>query len=247
MQRISTEHVYILGLLEQLVNRKEHESTILIICWSRKDFFTQLFQQPLQRNDGFHAVPSSQQSEETTSDGGLSGRHLFLTPSLQLLASSRSVKLAFCPSVPTLRAYLSAFLTNNVSDPLPQQASPRLLVLDLLALHHGTSEFTLQGLSRSFASAVSAAHRTHLSLTLLECKDINDPSNPARGPSLWNAQVPLLSGSVKIAQEGVRWAGRSISIRSIAARWFTFEDNTQSETDSRMGLMKQEDADEMLI
>ena len=124
----------------------------------------------------------------------------------------------------------------------------QLLVLDMLALHHGTLEFTLQGLSRTLATAVSAAHRSHSDLTVIECQDIHDPTNPNRGTRLWDAQVPLLSGSVKIRLEGSRWAGRAMTIRKIASRWFTFEKIKRAKCEPVKARTEIEDSeDEMLI
>jgi hypothetical protein len=171
---------------------------------------------------------------------------------LDLLASSQSIKLAFCPSIPTLRAYLSVFQPPSIalsptSAPPPP---PCLFIVDLLALHHGTSEFTLQGLSRTLASAISAAFQTKSTLTLVEVKDTNDQTNPNRGPRLWDTHVPLLNASIKIRQEGVKWAGRSVPIRSFARRWFTFDSASEAtpnrNTNEHKETPEDEDA-EMLV
>ena len=250
MQQISTKYEYCLELLETLVNQQHApSSTTLIICWERNDFSNQLLAQTLQANreQSLAEVPSSQPDEEGAEGGNRktdrTPQHAFLTPTLRLLAASKHVNLVFCPTVPMLRAYLASLIGIYNLNP---SVIAQLVILDLLALHHGTSEFTLQGLSRTFASAVSAAHRTHSHLTLVECKDMTDPMNPHRGPRLWNQEVPLLSGSVKIGQEGARWAGRSFTIRKIAGRWFTFED--QMHQGSKMAVrVREDDVDEMLI
>ena len=99
-----------------------------------------------------------------------------------------------------------------------------------MSLHHGTSEFSVQGLSRSLSLAVSAAAaRSATQLRLAECADVHDPSNPAMGFRVWDSQVPLLSGSVRLSGEGGNWAGRSISVRRVVARWFIFEERKRRE------------------
>ena len=75
---------------------------------------------------------------------------------------------------------------------------------------------------------------------------MNDPTNPNRGSRLWDAQVPLLSASVKLGQDGSRWGGRATSIRRIAARWFTFADAKGKER-FRVERMEVADSDEEMI
>lgn len=253
MQHISTKYSYGLELLEDLINTQStSDSTTLIVCWERSDFLNQLLTQILQSNQdpAVQQVPSSLPSE--VEDDGETGRreahqpweHSFLTPTLKLLASSKHIKLRFCPTVPTLRAYLAS----SIAPKEPRTSTrPPLLILDLLALHHGTSEFTLQGLSRTFASAVSAAFRTYSDLTLVECKDANDPTNPHRGPRMWNQEVPLLNASIKLSQEGAKWAGRGVTIRKIAGRWLTFEGCNEQPSRVSIRPLKEEEVDEMLI
>ncbi len=252
MLQISTRHSYGLGLLEDLVNTQStSDSTILVVCWAHKIFFSQLLAQILQDD-------SDSDTQEVAMSGGREeedrevksrrtdepSKHVFLTPTLKLLASSKHIEIIFCPTVPTLRARLASSTATN---DLYGSGTPRLVILDLLALHHGTSEFTLQGLSRTFASAVSAAHWTHSNLTLVECKDVKDPSNPHRGPRLWNQEIPLLSRSIKLGQEGAGWAGRSLTIRKIAGRWFTFEDGKEEISRSSARTVNQREVSEMLI
>ena len=253
MQRISTKYSYSLELLEDLIHTQPASgSTTLIVCWARNDFLDQLLTQilPFKQHPAVQQVPSSQPDKvEDDGEGGRheahqSSKHSFLTPTLKLLASSKHIKIVFCPTVPTLRAHLASSIAPK--EPCTS-IRPPLFILDLLALHHGTSEFTLQGLSRTFASAVSAANRTGTDWTLIECKDVNDPTNPHRGPRLWDQEVPLLSGSIKIGQEGAKWAGRCMTIRKIAGRWFTFEGGNEQLSRASMRPPKEEEVDEMLI
>ena len=123
-----------------------------------------------------------------------------------------------------------------------------MVILNLLAMHHGTSEFTLQGLSQTFAAAISAAHRTGRGLKLVECKDINDPSNPSRGPALWQAEVQLLSAAIKIGEAGQNWGRRTIAVVKIASRWFKLENRTEQHREGEIaGLIRHASEDEMLV
>lgn len=203
MQQIITKYEYCLEVLEDLINKPQTAATTIIICATKVDFLDQLIQQTYTH---------------PTSD------HPLLSPTLHLIATSSTINLVFCPTVPTLRAYLCTYTPPTLSFNASTNTAPHLIILDLLSLHHSTSEFTFQGLSRSLSTAVSTANRTSSDLSLIECKDITDPTNPSRGSRLWDAQVPLLSASVKLGQDGNRWGGRATPIRRIAARWFTFAD-----------------------
>jgi hypothetical protein len=264
MAQISTKYTFALQLLEDLTGQRTdlQPSTTLIICCEREEFLAQILQQ-IQSLQSHHIgsrsaeIKSSQDSDDDDPDAapnvdGDSVRHPFLIPALDLLASSQFIKLAFCPSIPALLAYLSVFQPPStvISPTSAPRPPPCLVIVDLLALHHGTSEFTLQGLSRTLASTASAAFQTKSSLALIEVKDINDQTNPNRGPRLWDVDVPLLNASIKIRQEGVKWAGRSIPIRKFAKRWFTF-DSANKPTPSRVASEHREtpnnDDAEMLV
>jgi hypothetical protein len=225
MKATITNFEYATDLLEHLID--SHASpTTLAICSTRKDFLAQIA--PAILTPRPQEIPSSQESfiddDPTPRSNPLPYR--LLIPTLQLLARSRTIKLVYCPSIDTLRAYLSSYAapvvvpesTGSVSSP-----KPLLVILDLVLLHHATSEFSVQGLMRTFASAVEAANRNSMDLLLCECKDIHDPTNPSRGPRLWDTDVPLLSGSVRLGSGGSSFAGRMVSVRRVAGRWFSFE------------------------
>jgi hypothetical protein len=249
MPVVSARYEYSLELLESIVHQGSKPGpTTLLVCGDRKDFFSGLIRQTVNQDsseDSRNIIAAPYTEYEQPDDTRqIQAKHTFLTPTLSLLAASKNIRLAFCPTVPVLRAYLSTCRPSSGS----LEDKSELLVLDLLALHHGTSEFTVQGLMRTFATLVSTSHQTGRSLTLVECKEVDDSSNPARGPALWDAQVPLLSGSIKIGQEGARWAGRSLTIRKVAARWFTFENTPRIPRSGLQGGTGQAiEDDEMLV
>lgn len=230
MQLVSGQYEYYIDILQNLTRAEAYASTTVIVCLSREDFLRQIAAQNRRQAQ----TGSEQSSDALTVDGEASLRdegHALpdlLIPALQLLAISQKIRMVYCPTIPVLRGFLSTYLGQDGGS---QVGLSQLIVIDLLALHHGTSEFTLQGLSRSFAAIVSAAGASKAHLRLIECKDVDDAANPDRGSRLWDKQVPLLSGSIKIGLEGSRWAGRALTIKKIASRWFTFEDkvHTQSE------------------
>lgn len=227
MNSITTRYDYILALLGDLVNQISPIPTVLIVCSTKGDFLEQVIAEldsqhaeiphgplPREENDG--------QPNETTSS---QPSHVLLSTTLRFLNASQYVNLVFCPTITVLRGYLSGYAPKPIPISSDSSSVPnQIIILNLLAMHHGTSEFTLQGLSQTFATLISAAYRTSLVLKLVECKDINDPSHPNRGSALWQTEVPLLSGSIKISEGGASWGRRTISLMRIASRWFRVQD-----------------------
>jgi hypothetical protein len=233
MHLISTRHDYYIDLLEDLTRGPRCEPTNLVICMSRIDFLRHLVLQVQHQSEAATEALTEPHSDD---NGHKSHGHPFMTSALRLIAASRLINLVYCPTIPVLRAWLSTCTI----EPGPSSAdASQMIIVDAVALHHGTSEFTFQGLSRTLAATVSAAHITKSRLTLVECMDISDPSNPDRGNRLWDQQLPLLSGSVKLGLERSRWAGQSVTVRKIIARWFSFE--------SSKGKVPRAEEDEMLI
>lgn len=196
-------------LLQQLL--ESSAGTELLVCSSRTEFLVQL-----------SAAIRSQRTDERSTP-----RHDLLTKTIGLLANSSKVQLTFCPSLESLRAYLAVLRRTRRSPsggnlPGTQQT---LVILDMIALHAATTEFSAQGLSRSMAAAVESAFRTGLDLVLCECTNAVDPPNARWGDRLWNTQVPLLNCSVQLRGEGSTWAGRGVSVKQVAQRWFEFDED----------------------
>lgn len=230
---IITRHDCVLGLLEDIVQQPPPAfATDLIICSSREDFLAQALAEIKQ--DGLHRhelqeTPAHEEGREDVSASRTNEpSHLVLSRTLHTLSTSQHVRLIFCPRIDILRGYLAGYVPRPVLAPSSPSPSPplarQIIVLNLLALHQGTSEFTLQGLSQTLATAVSAAHRTRSALKLVESKDVNDPSNPHRGSRLWHAEVQLLSAAIKIGETGQNWGRRTISVLKVASRWFRVEE-----------------------
>ena len=230
MNFITTKYNFVLELLEDLTKQDPPRPTDLIVCSTREAFLLEVVSE-VDRHNAVQRVPTASAGGEdvvpTVQASSSPRSHMLASASLYLLNASQYCRLVFCPSITVLRGYLSGYSSTSPM-PIPS-ISPRgpegkqLILLNLLRLHHGTSEFNLQGLSQTLAVAVSAAHRTNSSLQLVECKDISDPSDPNSGPILWHAEVPLLSGSVKIGDGGASWGRRTISAMRISSRWFSVQ------------------------
>lgn len=194
-------------LLQHLL--KTSLTTRLIVCGTRTEFLVQL-----------SAATRNQ------SDSNVETRHDLLTITIGLLANSSKIQLAFCPSLESLRAYLAILPLipgSEKSLEMDQFDKPQVLaILDLVALHTTTTEFSAQGLSRTFATAVESAYHAGIGLMLCECSNAVDPSSSDWGARLWNTQVPLLNGSLRIRDDSGAWGGHAVSVRRVAERWFKF-------------------------
>jgi len=247
MTHLIINYNYILELLEDVIKQTPLVATELIVCSTKEEFLSQVLDE-LHQHDIEHEPPPPQPLTEDNSAEEASitstSDHILLSRTLHVISSSQHVKLIFCPTITVFRGYLSGYVSN------PTVVSERgpIFILNLLAMHHGTSEFTLQGLSQTFATAVSAAHCTNRVLNMIECKDINDPSNPNRGPVLWQAEVQLLSAAVKIGEAGQNWGRRTVQVRKIASRWFRFEERKVPDRLKRTaGFVGHTSEDEMLV
>lgn len=81
---------------------------------------------------------------------------------------------------------------------------------------------------------MEAADRAEVGLVVCECLDVEDygGGEGARGNGVWEERVPLLNETIRFAAgtraEGRGWAGRSVSCRRVAERWFAFRDVGES-------------------
>ncbi|OOF97100.1 hypothetical protein ASPCADRAFT_143251 [Aspergillus carbonarius ITEM 5010] len=220
MARDSVRRIYfgdwVTDFLQHILNQ-DAPLTLLLVCSTRELFLEQLL------------AASHMQPAEAVD------RHHMLTKTIGLLSKSRRIKLIFCPMLEHLRAYLSVikFPENLriVSDEGRQARRPLVAILDSLALHMPTSEFSAQGLSRTFALAVEVSSRADMDLVLCECRDAADPADSGRGEVLWYTQVPLLNSSVRIGEESTSFR-RGVPVRRVVERWFDFNENGHPVTDT---------------
>lgn len=228
----STESSTIAQVLEHHIAQDTKTSTVIVACCKRSYLLTQLLHvaNPQQTSNSTSApnpldedmLLNNDNYDDNIPISAVSQSHnsiLHSLPTLHLLSVAEHTQLVFCPNIPTLRAYLAALPST-----LPSSAT-QLLVLNLLALHDGTSEFSVQGLSRSFALVASCAAKlgSDSTVRVLECTDARDLENQYAGPRLWRNEVPLLSGSIKIGEAGQGWAHRTVGVRKVAERWFKFD------------------------
>jgi hypothetical protein len=205
--------------LNYILDDSDASATVLIVCSTRDFFLEQL--SACTRNSHEHGPNLDLMSQPTQRTRSLLAR------TIGLIAQSQSVKLVFCPTVAHLRAYLSVLLTNMqqwTKIDNSRHCQKVLAILNLVALHWNTVEFSAQGLSRTLASAVEAASKQDASLVLSECVHTTDASWLEHGEGLWNMHVPLLSDALRIGDDGrSTWTGRGISIERIVQRWFRFD------------------------
>lgn len=97
-----------------------------------------------------------------------------------------------------------------------------LAVWGLAGLHRSTAEHSAQGLSRSLAAAVEAAMFNGQRLVLVEPSGEVEYEGVSSIGDPWKEQVPLLSGSVRFGREDRVWAGKTVEVERVVARWCRF-------------------------
>ena len=192
--------------------------TLVVICCSRDDFLLDLAAElsPSQSS----SAGGSTNIESPTLD--------LLNPTIKLIAKSKNVRIAFVPTFMHLRAYLSAL---NSREPAMETHS-RLSILHLLEVHRSTSEFSAQGLSRTLALLVDTASQNGVKLDILESiKHREIDQGGVRFASQFKERVPILNGSTRSTGDERVWAGRTVEIGSILAKWCKVFKMSQSITE----------------
>ena len=206
---------------------EHHEKpTTLLICCSREAFLADI-QTNLQ---SLHC----ENPATTPNDGNQGLAHPLLNPTIHLISRSRSIHLVFVPTLPHLRAYLSTytfpptcespFLTSTKA----RFRVPILAIWGLVDAHRSTAEHSAQGLSRTVAAAVESASLAEQRLVLVEAKILDgEQDGDTEGFDVafgnpWKEQVPVLSGTIRFGGEDRVWAGKTIEVGHILARWCKF-------------------------
>ena len=211
------------GLLQNLLGQRT--PVILVICMPREDFFQGLVSESYYVQDARTEHPDGRNGNEDTR-----AARFLLTPTLHLLGTSRQVHLAFAPTLPHSRAYLSAFtVPQSIRDARTAAESataPVLALVGSLDSHRATSDLSAQGLSRTFAVAVEAAARAGCRLRILETTKRHCPSPEGMQESgqgddydPWEEQVPLLNGSIRVGGDERVWSGRTVKVGHVLAQW----------------------------
>lgn len=213
--------------------------SILIVCSTKEAFLQQLHDSLAAdaHHDQNSGYPAQQQH--------------WTTPTLRLFASSRTVKLAFCPELAHLRAYLAAYShrtslepDDSMSSSTSRRSTRTLAILNLIDLHRTTSAFSAQGLNRTLALAVESAYYTKSRLVLAEIPSAQAAGHPGDLSGLpdfamqdeshhvapnqpasntWDDEVSILNVTTKSFGAGERgWVGRTVEVRQVVARWCVF-------------------------
>lgn len=201
--------------------------TTLIVCSTREAFLEDLL-------DSIKLThPQEPQTSQASDDQA--SQHHFLLPTIHLIANAQSIHLVFVPTLPHLRAYLATHevaskSSQAISGTVHSPSQHALLALWGLAyLHRSTAENSAQGLSRTLALAVEAASHGEQRLVLAEPLDVHGEAAMENAEAAedvpvesWKEQVPCLSGSVRFGGEERVWAGKTIEVGRIVAKWCRF-------------------------
>jgi hypothetical protein len=203
--------------LQHLLNNVT-DTTVLVICSTREAFLEQLYDDV------------SSHARETAE------KHALLTKALGMLSKSSGIQLAFCPTLEHFRAFISvlsspARLEETSTSDHDNSKRPLMAVLNPIALHLPSSEFSAQGLSRTLATTVEVCNKEALDLVLCECGGVPEFVDIECGEALWYVEVPLLNGATRRGEGESVWSGRSVPVRRIVQRWFDFDDSNRTITE----------------
>ncbi|KAI9827194.1 MAG: hypothetical protein M1832_005331 [Thelocarpon impressellum] len=188
--------------------------TTLVVCSTRDTLLHQLML----------SIP------QTPSEDPHVGLHPLLNPTIGLLAATRTISIVYVPTLQHLRAWLATYVPPVVSSEprLSNSGTPFLAVLNPIALHRSTSDFSAQGIGRTFAGIVEAAAREGMRLLVAECRELSEDDDIdvlSHSPNVWQEQVPLLNGTARPPGAGGELvvSGRTASVGRVVGRWCVFE------------------------
>lgn len=225
----------------QHVLNNEPQPATLVVCANTERFTEQLLAacldaQPTAVDETQR--PSDGDAAENEQPGAPETHDLLKPPSLLQLANSRKVKLVFCHDLTHLRAYLATLAIPTPRAAESNQHPSLLAILNPIDLHRYTTSFSAQGLNRTFALAVEAAHATQNYLVMVEfpeCQhreaeqvvegyEMESEAAPATSPAdPWDEEVSILNVTTKSFGAGGRgWVGRTVTVRRIVERWCVF-------------------------
>jgi len=192
MQPIVVHPIELADFIQYILEIHASPST-LIVCGNQDDFLKAFIddvdtqRHPFQ-TDGDDEEITELPSREPIHTQFTSVTHPLLTPTLHQISQAQTLKLAFCPSLESLRAFLGTYGL-RASDPsshfqvhndLAEQSTytigghkvlrhPVLVLLNIISIHRGTSSFSAQGIGRTLASSIETAHRFNQRLVVVEC------------------------------------------------------------------------------
>lgn len=226
----------LVGLIHHVLKTQSGTATTTLIICSSRDTFLQQLSQSLQQEDDLD--DHEDQNDQLQN---------LAIPTLHNLLTTRHIKLAFCASVQSLLAYLTAYGRDASRDTVQCVTGARIFLINPLSLHASTLSFSAQGLSRTFAAATETTLKSGAALHVVECQtgsgmaeqgeegdvDMSDANEENKaGEELeelsdpWEMEVSILNVSARrfSSNSGERsWAGRTVKAKRIAARWCRFQ------------------------
>ncbi|KAF3226139.1 hypothetical protein TWF192_007008 [Orbilia oligospora] len=144
----------------------------IIICSTRSTFIREIL---IDLNIPLDDIPPLNDTQELSS-----AQRLILQSPISALLTTDTISLVYCPTIHHLRAYLSSLSSSGgntntaINTPTPVILSqsekylqrPYLAIHSLLPLHHLSTEWSSQGLSRTLSSIVSTTISTSRCLLL---------------------------------------------------------------------------------
>ncbi|KAK6356143.1 hypothetical protein TWF718_000515 [Orbilia javanica] len=142
----------------------------IIICSTRSNFMRELL---VDLNIPLDEIPPLNDSQDLSS-----AQRLILQTPISALLTTDNISLVYCPTIHHLRAYLSSLSsssgsgggdatdTSTLSSQSTASLRPYLAIHSFVPLHHLSTEWSSQGLSRTLSSIISTTIATSRDLLL---------------------------------------------------------------------------------
>ncbi|KAK6531094.1 hypothetical protein TWF281_007919 [Arthrobotrys megalospora] len=134
----------------------------VIICSTRSTFMRELL---IDLNIPLDDIPPLNDTQDLSP-----AQRLILQTPISALLTTDSISLVYCPTIHHLRAYLSSLSGSTIAPASASQSTPQqvpfLAIHSLLPLHHLSTEWSSQGLSRTLSSIISTSISTSRALIL---------------------------------------------------------------------------------
>lgn len=167
------------------------EKDTIIVCCTRDIFIREILQDirvpiPQLPNRDPHGPSHSDINAEAAEDDNNDHKHLLLSSPISLLQTASNINIVYTSTIHHLRAYVSTLKPPSSSNNFSDISPPILAVHCILPMHYSSTEFSLQGLSRTFALLMSSTSSRSSRYRLL----ISVPQSELCG---LDAEIPLMN------------------------------------------------------
>ncbi|KZZ89496.1 hypothetical protein AAP_04251 [Ascosphaera apis ARSEF 7405] len=153
-------------------------------------------------------------------EGDVDEGQSLLSNTLDNIARSQNVGIAFCPTTAHLMAYLGTYRSGGRSTSEMAQHQGVLAILDPLTPLSKGGGLSAQRVSKIFAVAVQVACNERTRLMICQSDSIRFKGETFSGTDSWTVSIPLLDSDSLDDEE---YDDVTTNVNRVVQRWFEFE------------------------